>query len=310
MGNSDSKEYADDPYIQQSQQNNYNINNLYSTQSLQYSANEEAKTNVISSQQKVIKTQAIKNPLQLDRNSIKLEKDAFNPNIYYISFIYSTDREIYANFYYNSSFDAGAKDNIFYHPTQSFKNDIIRLTLEPGINKTCMDKLLILNIDYFFKYKIYDKNLTDFIIELYSLDRNRNVECILSTFCKVFNKPREGKFEMKSVCQKYKVQNSEWYNLQDIFGLSSEENLCEICYDAKKNTFFEPCKHSFACKDCAITLIIKSGKCPVCRNDDPIFYYYREREIVPDTIIKNIGITIFPSLYTLTEEITSFISPP
>ena len=33
------------------------------------------------------------------------------------------------------------------------------------------------------------------------------------------------------------------------------------------------------------------SKCPVCRNDDPIFYYYREREIVPDTIIKNIGIT-------------------
>ena len=57
---------------------------------------------LLAEQQVTKKTKAYKNPIRLDRNTIKLEKDALRQNIYYITFTYSSDKNLIANFYFNA----------------------------------------------------------------------------------------------------------------------------------------------------------------------------------------------------------------
>ena len=62
----------------------------------------QANVRLLAEQQKTKKTKAYKNPIRLDRNTIKLEKDAMKPNIYYITFTYSSEKKLNANFYFNA----------------------------------------------------------------------------------------------------------------------------------------------------------------------------------------------------------------
>ena len=48
------------------------------------------------------KTKAYKNPIRLDRNTIKLDKDAMRSNVYYINFTYSSEKNLIVNFYFNA----------------------------------------------------------------------------------------------------------------------------------------------------------------------------------------------------------------
>ena len=94
---------------------------------------------------------------------------------------------------------------------------------------------------------------------------NTNVECILSTFCKINYISSNQSFEIKPMCQKCKIYDNDWYDIENIYGLTSDDSICEICCVNKKNTFFIPCHHSFACNECAIMLRIKGNGCPICR---------------------------------------------
>ena len=101
MGNENETNYKDDPYIQQSQLNNTQINNLYIANSAIPFSNlqdndDGIKAKTLISQQKTVQTQAYKNPILLDKNSISLEKDPFNKNNYYITFLYTAERLINA----------------------------------------------------------------------------------------------------------------------------------------------------------------------------------------------------------------------
>jgi hypothetical protein len=57
---------------------------------------------MLAEQQSKKKTKAYKNPIRLDRNTIKFDKDAMNKNIYYINFKYSSEKNLIANFYFNA----------------------------------------------------------------------------------------------------------------------------------------------------------------------------------------------------------------
>ena len=84
MGNENETNYKDDPYIQQSQLNNNQINNLYIRNSaipfVNLNDDGGVKAETLISQQKTVQTQAYKNPILLDKNSISLENDAYNKN--------------------------------------------------------------------------------------------------------------------------------------------------------------------------------------------------------------------------------------
>ena len=266
MGNEEDN-YENDPYIQQSQQNNA-IKNLYTNQSLNsFDREVDSRVNVkkLSEQQEKLSTTAFQNPIKIDRNSIKLERDAYQRNVFYITFEYTCDRTIYANFYFNVEFTPNQSDSMFT-PSDSFKNGTIRTWLPPGENKKYQDPSLKINVDDFLKNKVYNRKFTDLVMELYVMDAERkNVECILATFCSITFKPGTDDFKIKYLYQKVKVKGTQWYDIEDIYGLTSEDNLCEICCTNPRNTFFLPCKHSYTCQDCAILIRTKDDKCPICR---------------------------------------------
>ena len=266
MGN-DEDNYANDPYIQQSQNNNA-IKNLYSNQALNsFDRNFNSGVDIkkISEQQEKRNTTAYQNPIKIDRNSIKLEQDAYEHNIFYITFEYTCDRTCYANFYFNAEFTSNSNNSMFT-PSEPFKNKVINIWFPAGNKAKFQDPSLKIDIDYFLKNRVYDKKLIDLIIELYVMDDSKQfAECILATFCGINFKPNTNDFRIKYLCQKVKVKGSPWYDIEDVYGLTSEDNLCEICCTNPRNTFFLPCKHSYTCQDCAILIRSKNDKCPICR---------------------------------------------
>ena len=66
------------------------------------------------------------------------------------------------------------------------------------------------------------------------------------------------------------------------------DSLCVICMDAKSDTFYAPCSHTGVCKNCALAMLKKNSRCPICRGkvDGLVFYEvlgdgsggYREKE--------------------------------
>ena len=280
---SDQDNYENDPYIKQSQQNNA-IKNLYSNQSLSSldfsSSQQNSDMNVkqLSEQQEKLNTTAFQNPIKIVRNSIRLEQDAYNRNIFYILFEYSCDRTVYANFYFNTEFNPANKDMNFI-PSPPFQNKTINICFPPGENVKFQDANLRIDMDYFIRNRIYDKKLIDLILEFYVMDDNKQfVECILATFCSITFKPGTRDYKIKHLFQKVKVRGSQWYHVEDVYGLTTEDNLCSICCENPRNTFFLPCKHSYTCQDCAILIRAKDDKCPICRE-----------KITDSVILKNVN---------------------
>lgn len=150
-------------------------------------------------------------------------------------------------------------------PTAKFENCVIRGNLDSGTNITFTNPNVYFDMPFFSENKIYDNRHSDLIIELVAFSDETNlVECIFCTFCKVYPESGGKTYKIKPEMQKLKVNNT-WFDIQDIFGFTSENNECEICCTNKKNTIFLPCKHSYACKDCAILIRIKGNNCPICR---------------------------------------------
>ena len=261
--------YENDPYIKQSQQNNA-IKNLYSNQSLNsidFSSAQNSSANIkqLSEQQEKLNTTAFQNPIKIARNSITLEQDAYNRSFYYISFEYTCDRTVYANIYFNTEFNPSNKDTPFI-PSPPFINKTINICFQAGQNVKFQDPNLKMDMEYFIRNRVYDKKLIDLILELYVMDENRQfVECTLANFCSITFKPGTYDYKIKYLYQKVKVRGSQWYHIEDIYGLTTEDNLCSICCVNPRNTFFLPCKHSYTCQECAILIRAKDDKCPICR---------------------------------------------
>ena len=261
--------YENDPYIKQSQQNNA-IKNLYSNQSLNsydFSSTQNSSANIkqLSEQQEKLNTTAFQNPIKIVRNSITLEQDAYNRSFYYISLEYTCDRTVYANIYFNTEFNPSNKDTPFI-PSPPFINKTINICFQAGQNVKFQDPNLKMDMEYFIRNRVYDKKLIDLILELYVMDENRQfVECTLATFCSITFKPGTYDYKIKYLYQKVKVRGSQWYHIEDIYGLTTEDNLCSICCVNPRNTFFLPCKHSYTCQECAILIRAKDDKCPICR---------------------------------------------
>ena len=261
--------YENDPYIKQSQQNNA-IKNLYSNQSLNsydFSSTQNSSANIkqLSEQQEKLNTTAFQNPIKIARNSITLEQDAYNRSFYYISLEYTCDRTVYANIYFNTEFNPSNKDTPFI-PSPPFINKTINICFQAGQNVKFQDPNLKMDMEYFIRNRVYDKKLIDLILELYVMDENRQfIECTLATFCSITFKPGTYDYKIKYLYQKVKVRGSQWYHIEDIYGLTTEDNLCSICCVNPRNTFFLPCKHSYTCQECAILIRAKDDKCPICR---------------------------------------------
>ena len=128
-----------------------------------------------------------------------------------------------------------------YIVPEAFQPCIARTTLCPGNNSECCDSQLCIDMDYFMHNRIYDIQNIDLIIEFYVLNHTMSPppDFILAYFCKIVTEKDKGEivtYNIKPMYSKCKVQNSDWYHLEDIFGLNSEDSMCEICCCEKKNT--------------------------------------------------------------------------
>jgi hypothetical protein len=149
-------------------------------------------------------------------------------------------------------------------PSEKFKNCVISGNLEPGNNVQFFNQNVFFDIDYFTENKIYDNRHHDLVIELIALNDNNQPECTFCTFCKIYPVDGGKSYKIKPEMQKLKVNHS-WFDIQDIYGFTSDNNECEICCNSKKDTIFLPCKHSYACRQCAITIRVRGNNCPICR---------------------------------------------
>ena len=226
---------------------------------------EKVNVKQLSEQQEKLNTTAYQNPIKITRNSISLEKDAYNYSMFYIQFEYTCDRTVYANFYLNTEFNPSNKEAPFI-PSPPFVDKTINIWFPAGENIKFQDPNLKIDMEYFIRNRIYDKKLIDLILEFYVMDDTKQfVECILAIFCSITFKPGTNDYKIKYLYQKVKVKGSEWYHLEDVYGLTTEDNLCNICCVNPRNTFFLPCKHSYTCQECAILIRAKDDKCPICR---------------------------------------------
>jgi len=164
-------------------------------------------------------------------------------------------------------------------PSQNFQNCIISVNLKQGNNIQFLESNVFFDVEFYQQMKIYDNQHHDLIIEMlaFTNDSNSTVESIFCTFCKFYPDHQSQTFKIKPDMQKLKV-NQSWFDIQDIYGFTSDNTECEICCSQKKNTIFLPCKHSYACKDCAIVIRIKGNNCPICR-----------QAISDSVVIENIG---------------------
>lgn len=122
-----------------------------------------------------------------------------------------------------------------------------------------------IDIGNYIENKIYDINHADLIIELIGLTEDGNeVVCIFATICKIYPDTVKHSSKIKVDSQKLKV-NNQWFNMTEVYGLTAGSNECEICCTNKRDTIFLPCKHSYACRECAIMIRIKANNCPICR---------------------------------------------
>ncbi len=153
--------------------------------------------------------------------------------------------------------------------------------LQAGNNLTFFNPIINIDIEYFLNTKIFDNRHSDVVIEMIALSEKNVPECVFCTLCKIY--PDSNSYKIKPEMQKFKVNNT-WFDIQDVFGFTSDNTECEICCSTKKNTIFLPCKHSYACKECAIMIRIKGNHCPICRNS----IYNIILDITDSIVIENI----------------------
>lgn len=254
MGNKTIK-YENDPYLN-NQQYNQAISSFYNQQSLIPS--EQLKNEDVSKlkeNQKHTVTKSLQNYFIIKKGSIKFEKDCVNSSKYYISFEYISYSIVSIQILFNASILVNE---------QTVDCDF--LTKKILIEKSAPEYKVLLNeelsitseqIQSILHHK--DKGKNDLLIKV---DYEDTSILLLFDFKWINGNP-----SLKFRSHKIKTE-SGWYDVHDVYGLSSEdtdEALCKICCVNNKNTILIPCMHSYTCDDCTIQLRMKDPKCPICR---------------------------------------------
>jgi len=223
-------------------------------------------------QPKVKTTMAYKFPTLLKRNTIKLERDAFKLGLFYITFEYDSFLDFTAYFHFNAIRNTNPINPQNFVSSQDFIGPLNSdgIPCLKGHNMKFNDTNACFDFNQFLSNKQEVSGSTDLVIELVVMKENRNgVECVLATFCKLIEERVDTRVNCKIKVESQKLNvKGTWFELHDVYGLSSESNSneCEICCTNKRNTIFLPCKHSYACNNCAHSLRMRNNPCPICRN--------------------------------------------
>lgn len=212
--------------------------------------------------QKVSVTKSVKSPIVVRRESINLEQDPYVKNQFYLTFEYTTLQNTSIYMYLNASFNQSEQCFIGNPQFPVFMSGVSRTPDEKTYIKFISNDIK-LNIEQYLQMKSHDINLTDIILEMVNDSGDS-----FAIYAKIIPSNNNQSHKIKVEYLKFKF-NGVWYNIYDVYGLANREKGedadCEICCATPKNSIFLPCRHSYACKDCATQLRIRDPKCPVCR---------------------------------------------
>lgn len=211
-------------------------------------------------QPKMKKTLAIKNPVFLKRNSLKLERDSLQAGKYYIKFKYDALVDFTINILTNATeLKPESKDSrqLFISPEdsqpltfQGFKGQEVEF-LEEGCLVNIED-LLARQADYHIVIEMVPKIKTNDPVAFYTL-------------CKILEeRTSESSYRIKIESQRLLAQGM-YMEVHEIFSSTREMGECLICFEKTSNTILLPCKHS-CCSNCAHGLRMRNLPCPMCKN--------------------------------------------
>lgn len=172
-------------------------------------------------EQKEKHTEKYENDIIIKRDSLKLEKDGFNDNIFYIIFDYKAfndfNLEVTLNGRINNSseFESNFKkqySEIKKNSNSSEKSDKF---------ETFMNKSIYIDYESYFQNKNLDANYIDLIL---GFIRNNSK----LTMCFKLSFKRSENNKKTDFYLKYQKQmlfyNNQWFMMQDIYGLSTSDS--------------------------------------------------------------------------------------
>lgn len=167
------------------------------------------------------KTKAYKNPTIIRKESIKLERDAYNQNIFYIQFFYDSSCDFNLNIYFNAIKDQQTS----FITTPPFKNKTIHLVINQGERAQFSESTAVFDSGFFFNNKQKLDNHFDMILEVVP-KTNDNLPSILAIYCSIYEEKIgniKSVLKVKPVLQEFWVQGN-WYKMNDVFGLAGDSN--------------------------------------------------------------------------------------
>ena len=234
-----------DPYLN-STKNQEMLKNLYTGGSIA-PPTEENKYDMVK-EQKQTNTVPFNNNVVIKRDSIKLEKDSINKDIFYFSFAYQAFSNINLTIFLNAKVDYNNDSVISEFPARTrdipqshiktpntnqftnFKEEKVEgLLVNMEEYKTFLQNNVFVDINSFYSHKNYDASLIDVLFVFDFLSNSRLFmffKLILTTVdglsIKVFDPNiKNTKVSLKYVCQKLK-HFDYWYDMHDIYGLASK----------------------------------------------------------------------------------------
>ena len=233
----------------------------------------------------VKKVFAVRNPINIKKQTLSLEKNVSSQNQYYLKFNYDAlvNFNCYINFHVskNSAKPLIPKDNsqdnyiLSYIPSTAMASKSITLKNIPkGENMEFFEKDAIIDIEFLKNNKsenseneTYDLSIEIVpIFEVGSQEYNEKNEIVFLSLCQLEldDAERHG-YGIKIESQKLKTYGM-WIEVHEIFDCSLDNGECLICCAALRNTIFLPCYHSCTCNMCAHSLKMRNNSCPICKN--------------------------------------------
>jgi len=225
------------------------------------------------------KTCVVKNPVNLKKSSLAMEKDPVSANIYYIEFDFDALDEVEITIYFVAK-EAEDKNTRLPRFTCESKDSAVSRRFPKGMKQhyrsSSSEALNLLShpLDKLTYKK--DADTYPVVIELHAIGAGDFVQSQY-TYASLEMDKASNNWSLHTL--KQKVQYGEKsYEVQEIYGIEkaggSSESLgddlssgreCVICLSEERDTAVLPCRHMCLCNGCANIMRMQSNKCPICR---------------------------------------------
>ena len=262
---------------------------------------QQEQNQIIQERATTKKILAVRLPVYLKKNTLKLEQDAEFLDKYYIKFHYDSlvNLDCYINFNVtqktsNQNIHNTDKKShkLAYSPSGNLSNKGISFkNLPSGENQEFYDKEAFIDLNNYFINKMDSSSSYDLSIEFVPLfppgspELSDNNEIIFVTLCNFEKHKLDNKYEIKCSLQRLRT-HGYWIDFHDIFDSSLDGGVCLICCSAIRNTIFLPCKHAACCDQCGSEIKLRFKPCPICKTpiDDLLIIDSDEKKYEGDII--------------------------